>query len=66
MRQTLYRGARNAIRLARECERDAAKHSGAWRQHLLIEAARHRDRADWYLMMRRRIDPQTEEHRIAA
>jgi hypothetical protein len=43
--KALYSGARMAVRLARECDRD----------HDMLEALRHRERARQYLKSRRMV-----------
>ena len=44
-----YSGARKAIRLAHECEREATCDDRIWHVYMLSEARRHRERAAWYL-----------------
>lgn len=54
--QALYSGARDAIRLARACDRDMREtDSIAWAFAQMGEAARHRRRARRYLVSRRRL-----------
>ena len=48
----LYSGARMAIKLARECERDAELYDLEWFRHMQSEAKRHRERAAGYLKSR--------------
>ena len=44
-----YSGARKAVRLARECEREATCDDRIWHVYMLSEARRHRERAAFYL-----------------
>ena len=56
----LYSGARKAVRLACECDREADLPSSLmpsdhriWKAYMLSEARRHRERAAWYLRSRK-------------
>ena len=51
-RDDLKEGARHCLKMARECLRDKDKFDAAWRDHMLSEADRHRERARWYLERR--------------
>lgn len=45
----LYHGAREAVRMARECERSSLDYDKAWHIYMQKESERHRDRAAQYL-----------------
>ena len=47
--EALIEAARMASALAEECLASAKDFDEAWREHCLNEAARHQDRAEWYL-----------------
>ena len=49
----LYAGARKAVRMARECEREATCDDRIWHVYMLSEARRHRERAAQYLQSRK-------------
>lgn len=49
----LYAGARDAVRLARECKREATCNDRIWHVYMISEARRHRERAAWYLRSRK-------------
>lgn len=48
----LYAGARDAVRLARECDQSADEFDEDWRLKMISEAERHRERAARYLRSR--------------
>lgn len=63
----LYSGARSALRLARECLREADDYGPDWHDKMLNEAERHRERAAFYLNLRNRRpvnERQSDEHAI--
>lgn len=51
----LFAGARRAVRLARDCKRDATCDDRLWHVYMLTEARRHRERAAYYLRSRKWI-----------
>jgi hypothetical protein len=53
--KALYSGARMALRLARQCQREATCDDRKWHVYMLSEAKRHRERAAYYLRSRKWI-----------
>lgn len=54
MSSALYSGARSAMRLARACLQEADAYGPEWRDKMISEAQRHRERAAFYLNLRNR------------
>ena len=50
----LYSGARSAMKLSRACLREADDYGPDWRDKMISEAKRHKERAEFYLNLRNR------------
>lgn len=64
----LYSGARKAVKLARECERQADLYDKEWWSYMRKEAVRHRERAAGYLKSRKLLiaKPRQDSRKLAA